>query len=62
MAFDKIIIDVIREYHVFVYNAFIIAAIMGTFIALCGVLRFGIAVYRRKKGIYPPAASQMEDH
>lgn len=62
MAFDRFIIELVREYQVFVINAIMIISILVAFITVCGCIRFGIAIYRRKKGIYPPAASQMEDH
>ena len=35
---------------------------IAAFVALCGCIRFGIAIWRRHKGIYPPATSQMEGH
>ena len=59
---DKAIIDFMREYHVLVKNVIYIGSIAATFVIIAGCIRFGIATYRRKKGIYPPAASQMEEH
>lgn len=59
---DRFIMDLVKEYHVFVVNAFIIAGYMIAFLCVTGAIRFGIAVYRRRKGTYPPAASQMENH
>lgn len=59
---DKFVSDIIREYHVAVHHVFYIAAIIGVWVALTGVIRFGIAVNRRRKGIYPGATSQMEHH
>lgn len=57
---DLAIINFIREYQQLVYNTIIIAAIIITFICISGAIRFGIAINRRKKGIYPPATSQMD--
>lgn len=59
---DKFITDLVREYHVAFHHAFFIAGIIMCWVAISGAIRFSIAVYRRKKGIYPPAASQMEEH
>ncbi len=59
---DKFISDIIREYHVAVHHTFSIGAIIASWVALTGIVRFAIAVYRRAKGIYPPATSQMEHH
>jgi hypothetical protein len=57
---DKFIMDIIREYHVAVHHTICIAAIICAWVAITGAIRFGIAIYRRKKGIYPPATSMME--
>jgi len=59
---DKAIIDFIQEYHVLLHNIIYIVALIIGFVSIAGAIRFGIAIYRRSKGIYPPAASQMEDH
>ncbi len=59
---DQAIMDFIRDYHLLVRNTIVIASIIVGFVAIAGCIRFGIAVYRRHKGTYPPAASQMEDH
>ncbi|HSV96577.1 MAG TPA: hypothetical protein VLM75_06545 [Spirochaetota bacterium] len=59
---DKFILDLIREYPLAVHHTFYIASIICVWVMITGCIRFGIAVYRRKKGIYPPAASQMEEH
>ena len=59
---DKFITDFIREYHVLVHNVIGIGFIIAAWVILTGAIRFGIAIWRRKKGIYPPAANQMEDH
>ncbi|MCU0821248.1 MAG: hypothetical protein MUC95_02090 [Spirochaetes bacterium] len=59
---DKFISDFIREYHVLLKNFFAIGGIIVCFVIICGAIRFGIAAYRRHKGIYPPATSQMEHH
>ena len=62
MGVDKAILDFVREYHVLMENTIWIAALIAGFVAFSGAIRFGIAIYRRHKGTYPPAASQMEDH
>ncbi len=59
---DKFIIDFIREHQTLVHNVIEIGALIAAWVLLSGAIRFGIAIWRRKKGIYPPAASQMEDH
>ena len=59
---NQAIMDFMREYHILVKNVIYIAVIIFGFVCITGLIRFGIAAYRRKKGIYPPAASQMEDH
>ncbi|HRZ25332.1 MAG TPA: hypothetical protein P5295_00860 [Spirochaetota bacterium] len=62
MAMDLFLSNWIREYHVLVHNFIYIAALIAGFVCICGCIRFGIAIYRRKKGIYPPATSMMEHH
>jgi len=57
---DRAIMDFMREYHVLVHNFIWIASLIVGFVILTGSIRFGIAIYRRKKGIYPPAMSQMD--
>jgi hypothetical protein len=59
---DRFILDLIREYPLAVHHTINIAAIICGWVVITGCVRFGIAAYRRKKGIYPPAASQMEEH
>ena len=59
---DRFISDIIREYHLAVHHTIVIAAIIFGWVVLAGCVRFGIAIYRRWKGIYPPATSQMEEH
>jgi hypothetical protein len=59
---DKIVINFARDYHLAVHHAVYIALLIAGFVCAAGCIRFGIAVYRRAKGIYPPAASQMEEH
>jgi hypothetical protein len=59
---DKIVLDFVREYPTLIHHFVWICVIAGCFIALSGCIRFGIAVWRRHKGVYPPATSQMEDH
>lgn len=59
---DKFILDLIREYPTLVHHTIYICIIIVAWVVFAGCIRFGIAIYRRKKGIYPPAASQMEGH
>jgi hypothetical protein len=59
---DRFISDIIKEYHVLFHKTFAIGAIIAVWVAVTGIIRFSIAVYRRAKGIYPPATSQMEEH
>jgi len=59
---DRAIMDFMREYSVFVHNVIYIGALIVGFVCITGCIRFGIAIYRRHKGTYPPAASQMEEH
>jgi hypothetical protein len=59
---DAAIMYFMKEYHVLMHNVIYIGVIICGFVAICGCIRFGIAIYRRKKGIYPPASSQMEEH
>lgn len=54
--------DFMREYHTLVHHTIYIGLLIVGFICLAGAIRFGIAIYRRHKGIYPPATSQMEEH
>lgn len=62
MMLDKMISDFVREYHVLIKNFFAIGGLIVAWTILCGIIRFSIAIYRRQKGIYPPATSQMEHH
>ena len=57
---DQAIMNFMREYHLLVRNAIVIAAVIIGFVCVSGCIRFGIAIVRRKKGIYPPATSQMD--
>ena len=57
---DLAIMNFMREYHLLVRNTIVIAAVIIAFICVSGCIRFGIAIVRRKKGIYPPATSQMD--
>ncbi len=59
---DKAISDFMIEYHVLVKNVVYIGSLICGFVILAGCVRFGIAVSRRKKGIYPPATSMEEHH
>jgi len=58
---DRFISDLIREYHVLFKNIFGIGGLILAWICITGFIRFCIAAWRRRKGVYPPAAS-MEDH
>jgi hypothetical protein len=59
---DQLVIDFVKYYPTFIHHTIYIGAIIAAFIVLCGCIRFGIAIWRRHKGIYPPATSQMEEH
>ncbi|MCX8124141.1 MAG: hypothetical protein N3F66_08255 [Spirochaetes bacterium] len=59
---DELILYLIREYHTAVMHTLTISTIIAVWVVLCGCIRFGIAVYRRAKGIYPPAESLREGH
>jgi len=59
---DTFIINLIKEYPLAVHHTIVIAAIVAGWVVIAGCIRFGIAIYRRSKGIYPPATSQMEEH
>jgi len=56
---DQAIMNFMREYHLLVRNTIVIASVIIAFVCVSGCIRFGIAIYRRKKGTYPPATSQM---
>ncbi len=62
MAMDLAITNWINEYHVLVHHTIGILSLIAAFVCIAGCIRFGIAIYRRKKGIYPPATSMMENH
>ncbi len=59
---DRAIMDFMREYHTLVHHTIYIGLLIVGFICIAGAIRFSIAAYRRHKGIYPPATSQMEKH
>jgi hypothetical protein len=59
---DQLVINFVKYYPTLVHHTIYIGAIIAVFIVLCGCIRFGIAIWRRHKGIYPPATSQMEEH
>jgi hypothetical protein len=59
---DKLVTDFVRYYPALIHNVVYIGALIAAFVALCGCIRFGIAIWRRHKGTYPPATSQMEGH
>lgn len=60
---DKIVTNFVVNYPGLIHNVvYILGCLMGGFIVVSGCIRFGIAIYRRHKGIYPPATSQMEHH
>ena len=54
--------NLIKEYPLFIHHSIFITMIISAWVAFAGLIRFLIAIYRRKKGTYPPAASQMEEH
>ena len=56
---DQAIMNFMTEYHLLVRNTIVIASVIIAFVCVSGCIRFGIAIYRRKKGTYPPATSQM---
>lgn len=51
----------IREHIVLVQNVVLISGIVVCFILICGGIRFGIAISRRRRGIYPPSPDDMDD-
>lgn len=57
---DLAIMNFMREYHLLVRNFIVIASVIVGFVCVSGCIRFGIAINRRRKGIYPPATSQMD--
>jgi hypothetical protein len=59
---DKLIINFVRYYPTFIDHVVYIGVLIACFVALCGCIRFGIAIWRRHKGIYPPATSMMKGH
>ena len=59
---DAFILNIINEYHLAFQHTIYIGGIVAAFVAICGMIRFGIAIRRRATGVYPPAASQMEGH
>ncbi len=59
---DKWLGDLILEYHLAVHHTIVIASIIFGWVVITGCIRFGLAIYKRKKGVYPPATSQMEHH
>lgn len=59
---DQFISDFTREWHVLIKNTFSIIGFIVTFVCISGLIRFGIAVYRRHKGIYPPSPSMTDHH
>ncbi|MCL2026605.1 MAG: hypothetical protein FWG92_07360 [Leptospirales bacterium] len=51
----------LKEYNVLAQNFVLICAYLFLFISLCGIIRFGIAIKRRRNGVYPPSSAQMEN-
>ena len=51
----------LKEYNVLAQNVVLICAYLFLFVSVCGFMRFGIAIKRRKNGLYPPSSAQMED-
>ena len=62
MAMDLAIMNWITEYHVLVHHTIYLDSLILGFVCISGCIRFGIAIYRRHKGIYPPATSMTEHH
>ncbi len=46
---DRIITDLVREYHVLIHHTVYIGIIIAGFVGICGCIRFAIAIYRRHK-------------
>jgi len=59
---DAFITNLVSEYHEAFLKTLEIGTIIAVWVVFAGFIRFGIAVYRRKKGIYPPAESMRESH
>lgn len=59
---DTIVQNFLRSYPTLVHHTIWIGILIAGFVAISGCIRFCIAVWKRHKGIYPPATSQMEDH
>ncbi len=59
---DAFILYIVNEYHEAWMKVLSIGTIIAVWVVLCGCIRFGIAIYRRHKGIYPPAESMRESH
>jgi len=51
----------LKEYNILAQNFVLICAYLFLFVSMCGVIRFRIAIKRRKSGVYPPSSAQMED-
>jgi len=51
----------LKEYNILAQNAVLICACLFLFVSVCGIIRFGIAIKRRRNGVYPPSPAQMED-
>ena len=51
----------LKEYNLLAQNVVLIGGAVLVFIIICGIIRFSIAIKRRKNGTYPPAASLMKD-
>ncbi len=59
---DAAIINFVRYYPTFIHHTVYIGALIAGFVVLCGCIRFGLAIWRRHKGIYPPATSMTKGH
>jgi len=51
----------LKEYNILAQNIVLICAYLFLFVSICGIIRFGIAIKRRRSGVYPPSSAQMED-
>ncbi len=57
----KAITDWVKDYQILINNFFGILGLIISFVVICGIIRFSIAIYKRHTGEYPPS-SKMEGH
>ena len=57
---DKLVMNFVRYYPTLIDHTVYIGLLIASFIALCGCIRFGIAIRKRHMGT--DAASQMKRH